>query len=188
MKLLQDKIKEIGQVKSESILDVSNFLNMQVDVQLMKAVGEEFADAFKDDDFDVYITVEASGIAPSVFASLASDKPLVIIKKDFEEKQGVLQQACYSYTKKQDYYLTVQEQFIQGKKCILIDDFLASGSVVKNVSVLCEKANATLVKTGIVVSKDFQDGMKHLEKENYPVVSLARIKKMDPETGSIEFV
>lgn len=188
MKELKDKILKEGVVRSESILDVSSFLNMQVDPFLMKSVGEVFADVFKDEDFDLYLTVESSGIAPSVFASLASDKPLVVIKKDSKVKPAPkLQQACFSYTKKEDYYLTVDQRFIENKRCILIDDFLASGSVVRNVHTLLEKANATLVKTGIVISKDFQEGMQHLEKEGYPVISLARIKKMDPELGSIEF-
>ena len=176
-----------GIVRSESILDVASFLNMQIDVELMRDVGETFAKAFEEDDFDVYLTVEASGIAPTVFAGLASNKPVVVIKKEHRKKENMLQEVSYSYTKKEDYYLTVDEDYIKDKRCILIDDFLASGSVVRNIHKLCAQANATLVKTGIVISKDFQEGMKHLEKEGYPVISLARVKKMDPVTGSIEF-
>lgn len=189
MDLLKNRIRQEGIVRSESILDVSSFLNMQVDAPLMQAVGQYFADAFKDLDFDCFVTVESSGIAPTVFAGLASGKPVVVIKKDHREKQHPFaQQSCYSYTKKQDYYLTVDTQYIANKRCILIDDFLASGSVVKNVEVLLNKANATLVHTGIVISKDFQEGMKHLEEKGYPIISLARIKKMDPQDGSIEFI
>lgn len=189
MKLLKDKIIESGIVRTESILDVSSFLNMQVDAHLMEAVGKAFADAFSDVEFDCYVTVESSGIAPSVFASLASNKPLVVIKKDHRKKvTPFIQQECYSYTKEQEYYLTVDAKYVESKRCILIDDFLASGSVVRNVEVLLEMAQSTLVHTGIVISKDFQDGMKSLEEKGYPVVSLARIKKMDPINGSIEFI
>lgn len=188
MDLLKNKIKEVGIVRSESILDVSEFLNAKVDAELMHAVGNAFADYYKDTDFDCYITVEASGIAPSVFASLASNKPLIVIKKDHREKDApFIQQACHSYTKQQDYFLTVDAKFIENKKCVLLDDFLAKGSVVRNVELLLEKANATLVHTGIVISKDFQEGMAHLAANGYPVMSLAGIKKMDPKDGSIEF-
>lgn len=189
MNLLKTKIKEVGIVRTESILDVSSFLNMQVDAELMQKVGETFANKFKALDFDCYVTVESSGIAPSVFASIASNKPLVIIKKDHRKKETpFIQQECYSYTKEQDYYLTVDAKFVENKRCILIDDFLASGSVVRNVEILLEQANASLVHTGIVISKDFQDGMKHLAENGYPVTSLARIEKMDPITGSIDFI
>ncbi|HZJ87108.1 MAG TPA: xanthine phosphoribosyltransferase [Erysipelothrix sp.] len=187
MEQLKKRILEDGIVRSESILDVASFLNMQIDVALMKDIGETFAEVFEEDDFDVYLTVEASGIAPTVFAGIASDKPVVVIKKEHKLKENMLQVESYSYTKKEDYFLTVDKAYIEGKRCILIDDFLASGSVVRNIHTLCAKADATLVKTGIVVSKDFQEGMIHLEKEGYPVVSLARVQKMDPITGSIEF-
>lgn len=188
MEALIQKISEEAIVKSESILGVSGFLNMQVDAQLMSDIGRHFSDCFREDDFDIYLTVETSGIAPSVFASLYSDKPLVIIKKQHHKVEGMAQQKCYSYTKKENYYLTVDPKFIKGKRCILIDDFLASGSVVRNVESLLKEQDATLVKTGIVISKDFQEGMQYLEKEGYDVVSLARIKKMDPVTGSVEFI
>jgi len=100
----------------------------------------------------------------------------------------LVQQPCYSYTKKEDYYLSVDAKYLKGKKCILIDDFLASGSVVENVIALCDKADSQLVKTVICISKDFQDGVSRLMTLGYEVVSLARIKKMDPESGSIEFI
>lgn len=188
MKQLKEMVQAQGKIKSTSILDVSDFLNMQVDPKLMDAMGQAFSKAFEAVDFDAYITVEASGIAPAVFASLYSDKPLVIIKKQRKLVDNLLQQPCYSYTKKEDYYLSVNQKYIEGKRVILIDDFLASGSVVLNVDALCTLANAKLVHTGICISKDFQDGMQALKEKGYPVVSLARIKKMDPETGSIVFI
>ena len=188
MKELKEAILTRGNVKSDSILGVSDFLNMQVDVELMKAIGKAFTHHFKDDRFDAYITVEASGIAPAVFASLYSDKPLVIIKKLSKQVDHFVQQPCYSYTKKEDYYLSVDKKYLEGKRCILIDDFLASGSVVENVNALCEKTGAQLIKTGICISKDFQEGVSRLKTNGYDVISLARIKKMDPEIGSIEFI
>src|SRR5690554_2073617 len=188
MKALKQAILTHGSVKSDAILNVSDFLNMQVDVELMKEIGKAFADHFKDDSFDVYITVEASGIAPAVFASLYSNKPLIIIKKLGKQVEHFVQQPCYSYTKKEDYYLSVDKKYLEGKRCILIDDFLASGSVVENVNHLCEKAEAQLIKTGICISKDFQEGVSLLKTNGYDVISLARIKKMDPVTGSIEFI
>lgn len=78
MKMLEKYIKEEGFVRGNQILDVSNFLNSKVDAKLMQALGKDFAERFNDYDFDVIITVEASGIAPAVFASLYLNKPLII--------------------------------------------------------------------------------------------------------------
>ena len=48
MQLLQDKIRDHGNVLSPTVLKVDSFLNHQIDAALMKAVGEAFAERFKD--------------------------------------------------------------------------------------------------------------------------------------------
>lgn len=189
MKLLEDKIKECGFVATSDILDVSQFLNAQVDVELMQQIGKDFAEYYKDYDFDIFVTVESSGIAPSVFASLYANKPLIVIKKDQTEKDIKIfaQQACYSYTKKNAYYLTTRTKLIENKKAILIDDFLAQGSVVKNVELLLKSVNATHVATGICISKNYQPGYQKLIEEGHDLYCQAQIKSLDPETNTVEF-
>ena len=183
MELLKEYILERGFVRTEKILDVSNFLNAQVDAKLMKELGKDFAEHFKDYDFDMFVTVEASGIAPSVFASLYMDKPLVVIKKQSRimDQDIYVQQESYSYTKDVNYYLSTKSRLIRGKRVILIDDFLAEGSVVRNVDILLEKVDATLVATGICISKNFQPGYNHLKSKGYDVYSQVKLKQLMPE-------
>lgn len=189
MKLLEEKIIEQGRVRSEVILDVSTFLNAQVDAKLMEELGKDFANHYKDVEFDAFVTVETSGIAPSVFASLYANKPLVIIKKQDKFMDGgiFVQQESYSFTKDHDYYLTVKKEFIQNKKIILLDDFLAQGSVVLNVDKLLKKVDATLVSTGICISKNFQDGYKRLSEMGYDLYIQAALKKLDTESKQVIF-
>lgn len=183
MQLLKDIILERGFVRTDKILDVSNFLNAQVDAKLMQALGQDFADHFKDYDFDMFVTVEASGIAPAVFASLFMDKPLVVIKKQSKimDPEIYIQQEAYSYTKDVNYYLSTKSRLIKGKRCILIDDFLAKGSVVKNVEILLNAVDATLVATGICISKNFQDGYNYLIDHGYDLYSQVKIKQLMPK-------
>lgn len=190
MELLKEAIRREGKVLPGDILDVSSFLNMQVDCKLMEEIGKEFAEYYKDYDFDAFITVEASGIAPSVFAALYANKPLVIIKKEqrVKENTAFIQQPCYSYTKKNDYYLTVQKQFIEGRKLILIDDFLAQGSVVENVGKLLEKGNAEYVATGILVSKNYQEGFGAITNSGHDLHSLAQIVALNEENAKVVFL
>ena len=61
MNLLQQKIIAEGTVLSESVLKVDSFLNHQIDLKLMKYIGEEFASRFADAGKN--ITIESSGIA-----------------------------------------------------------------------------------------------------------------------------
>ena len=190
MKHLKDLILEKGFVRSEHILDVSQFLNQQVDPQLMQSLGKNFAEYYKDYDFDAFVTVETSGIAPSVFAALHANKPLIIIKKQNKlmDEAVYVQQTCVSFTKEVNYHLTVKKEFIQGKRLILLDDFLAQGSVVKNVELLFNKENAQLLSTGICISKNFQPGYLSLTEEGYDLYTQVQLKSLNPVTGKIEFV
>lgn len=190
MKKLEDVIREKGMVRTNRILDVSQFLNVQVDADLMQSLGKDFAEKFADYDFDAFVTVETSGIAPSVFASLFADKPLIIIKKQDKEMdpEVYVQQGSYSFTKDHTYYLTVKKEFIAGKKLILLDDFLAQGSVVLNVDELFKKVDADLVATGICISKNFQEGYKKLSEKGYDLYCQAQIESLDVENGLVHFV
>jgi len=187
MKLLIDTIQREAVIKSEDIVDVSSFLNMRINPPLLNEIGLAFADHYKDYDFDMFVTVESSGIAPSVFASLHAGKPLVIIKKSDKVMPHMLQQENTSFTKHVSYYLTVNEAFIANKKIVLLDDFLARGHVVTNVEILLNKAHATLVSTGIVISKNFQAGYTELTKAGKDLFCLAQIKQIDTKTDTIIF-
>ena len=70
MKLLEDVIREKGAILEGGVLKVDSFLNHQIDPELMKALGDEFANAFADYGINKILTVETSGIAPAVFAGL----------------------------------------------------------------------------------------------------------------------
>jgi Adenine/guanine phosphoribosyltransferases and related PRPP-binding proteins len=184
---LKDYITENSVVLSNKALDVSNFLNMQVDPKLMQEIGENFATYYSNYNFDAFITVEASGIAPSIMASLYLKKPLIIIKKMYKTTDTKLQQPCFSFTKNQKYYLTVDEKFIKNKKLVLIDDFLAEGNVVINVEKLLQKTNAELISTGIIISKNFQNGYKYLKDAGKDIYCLVELETLNPKTQEIIF-
>lgn len=189
MKLLEDIIIEQASVRTELILDVSKFLNAQVDPKLMEELGRDFAEYYKDYDFDAFVTVETSGIAPSVFAALFANKPLVIIKKQAKKLDAEIfvQQESHSFTKNHNYFLSVKKEFIANKNLVLLDDFLAQGSVVLNVDKLFKKVNAKLVSTGICISKNFQDGYKKLTEQGYDIYIQAQIAKLDVENKEVIF-
>lgn len=187
MNELKQAIMHQGVVKTDAILDVSAFLNEGIDASLMNAIGRDFAQHFNAEDVDLFVTVESSGIAPAVFASLHAQKPLVVLKKVDHEKAGYLQQPCHSFTKNKDYYLTVKADFLEGKRIVLIDDFLAQGSVVNNVETLVNNAKGSLVGVGICITKGFQKGYLGLLDRNFKFYSQVIVEAMDPITKTITF-
>ena len=189
MQQLKDAIRTKGKAVSQDVLLVDSFLNHQVDVQLMKAIGEAFAGYFSDRKFTRVVTIESSGIAPASFTALALGLPLVVMKKQTSKimKEGLLKTTVRSFTKGIDYELTVKAEYLTAEDHILfIDDFLASGEAAFGVLELAKQAGASVDGIGIVIEKAFQSGHQRLVEAGMDVYSLARVKSMG--ANSIDFV
>ena len=188
MDLLKQKILTEGRALSEHVLLVDCFLNHQVDVQLMKAVGDEFARLFKDAGITRIATIESSGIAPAAMTALVMNLPMVIMKKSVSSilKDGIIQTEVFSFTKNAPCLLTLKTQFVHpGDNVLLIDDFLANGEAAFGGIALLEQAGAKIAGVGAVIAKAFQPGMGKLRAAGYRVEALAPVKAMSE--GHIEF-
>ena len=188
METLKQRILQDGRAISDEVLLVDSFLNNQVDVELMKAVGEEFARRFADAGVTRVVTVESSGIAPAAMTALAMGVPLVIMKKSASAilKDGILQTEVFSFTKNAPYLLTLKAKFVlPGDRALLIDDFLANGEAAFGCIRLLESAGAEIAGVGAVIAKAFQPGMRKLRDAGYRVEALAPVSRM--AEGLIEF-
>ncbi|NIK11713.1 xanthine phosphoribosyltransferase [Alkalibacillus almallahensis] len=189
MEALHQAIRERGRVLSEDILKVDNFLNHQIDTQLMAAVGQEFAKRFQDQSVTKVITLESSGIAPSFMAANTLDVPLVFArkKKALTGSEDVYTSRVYSYTKQELNQVIVSKEYLaEGDRVLIIDDFLAHGNAALGLTEVVEEAGATVVGVGAVIEKAFQEGRTQLEMEGYQVESLARIESLS--NGEVTFI
>ena len=82
MKLLKDRILSEGRALNEDILKVDSFINHQVDMELMSAIGKELADHFRERQVTKVVTIESSGIPPASMVALSLGVPMVILKND----------------------------------------------------------------------------------------------------------
>ena len=188
MELLKQKILSDGRALNDHVLLVDSFLNHQVDVALMKAIGDEFATRFKDAGITSVVTIESSGIAPASMAALALNVPLLIMKKQVSSimKEGIIQTEVFSFTKNAPYQLTLKGEFLKpGDRVLLIDDFLANGEAAFGAIRLLEKTGASLAGIGIVICKAFQPGLKKLREAGHRVEVLAAVTRM--AENQIEF-
>ena len=188
MELLKQKILSEGRALNDHVLLVDCFLNHQVDVGLMKAVGEEFARLFRDAGITRIATIESSGIAPAAMTALAMDLPMVIMKKSVSSilQDGIIQTEVFSFTKNAPYLLTLKSHFVlPGDNVLLIDDFLANGEAAFGGIALLERAGAKVGGVGAVIAKAFQPGMEKLRKAGYRVEALSAVSRMGE--GFIEF-
>ena len=180
MELLKERIREEGIVLNNRVLKVDSFLNHQIDPKLFVQIGKEIANRFKVKGIERIVTIEASGIAVALQVAIEMDVPLVFArkKKSILMTDDVYHSVVYSYTKEENYDVTISKKFLPaGEKVLIIDDFLASGEAAMGLVKLVESAGDTVEGIAIVIEKSFQPGRERLEREGYDVESLVRIKE-----------
>ena len=189
MKQLKDKIREEGRALSDQVLKVDAFLNHQVDPVLMKGIGKEFAERFKDANIDRIVTLESSGSAPAMMTALEMGIPFVFARKrkSLTLQDDLVEADVYSFTKQETNRISLSRRFVlPGERVLVIDDFLANGEAALGLTQLVEAAGAEVAGVGIVIEKSFQPGRDKLIGRGYRVESLARIAKL--EKDHISFV
>lgn len=184
MKLLEERIKEDGQVRPGNILKVDSFLNHQLDVALLEQLGKEFYEKFKDKNITRILTIEASGIALACLTAQYFNVPVVFAKKAKSKNlDGELYTSTvHSYTYGKDFTVTLSKKFLsKDDTVLLIDDFLAVGKAMRGLIDICNQAEAEIAGIGIAIEKGFQSGGKELREAGYDVYSLAIIDEMSDD-------
>lgn len=188
MKLLEERIRHDGQVLPGNVLKVDNFLNHQVDPELMLTMGEEFARLFRDNGITKVLTVESSGIAPALMTGLKLQVPVVFARKhkSLTLVNDLYTATVYSYTKKVSNKISISKKFLGAQdKVLIIDDFLANGQAVAGLIEVCQQAQAEIVGVGIAIEKTFQRGHQLLKEKHIRLESLAKIAAF--ENGQVVF-
>ena len=190
MKLLEDRILKDGRVLPGNVLKVDNFLNHQIDVQLLDELGKEFARLYKDCGVTKIMTIEASGIAIACAAAKYFDYCQVVFAK--KNKTSNISPDFWvsdvkSYTTGNIYKILVSKEFLRpDDRVLLLDDFMANGAALNGLIDLVSQSGATLIGAGIAVEKAFQPGGERIRSRGIRVESLARVKSMSPD-HNIEF-
>lgn len=188
MERLKQKIINEGKVLSDSVLKVDSFLNHQIDPVLMQEVGEEFASRFQDKRITKVLTLESSGIAPSVMTALRLGVPTIFARKrkSLTLIDHLYSTEVYSYTKQESNTISISKDYIMHDDVVLvIDDFLANGQAALGLIDMVKQSGATLAGIGIVIEKGFQNGRKLIEQEGIRVESLAIVSSL--ENGKVTF-
>jgi len=190
MKELEERIRKDGIVKEGNVLKVDNFLNHQIDVELLNDIGEEFKRLFADAPVNKILTIEASGIGIACVAAQYFHVPVVFAKKaqSVNIDGDVYATKIESFTHKKVYDVIVSKKYI-GKEdhVLIIDDFLANGCALQGLVELVESAGATVEGIGIAIEKGFQSGGEIIRKKGIHLESLAIVDGMDADEGTVTF-
>ena len=185
IRALEERILAQGKVLPGEILKVGDFLNQQIDPNLLMQMGEEIASLYKDAGVTKILTIESSGIAVAFAAGYAMSVPVVFAKKhaSINLSDGVLTSQVYSYTHQKTYDIVVSRDYITKDDTVLIvDDFLAKGNALKGLIEITDKAGAKLAGAAIAIEKGFQGGGDELRAKGIRVESLAIIESMSDDS------
>ena len=132
-------------------------LNILGDTELVQACARELGKQLKDVKFDVLVTAEAKSIPLAYALSAEMKKPYVILRKKYKPYMGeALKAETLSITTGEPQTLFLDEkdrELLKGKKVLVVDDVISTGSTLQGMHMVIEKAGATIVKEAAILTE-----------------------------------
>ena len=190
MNFLEEKIQSDGVIKQGNILKVDNFLNHQIDIDIIRQIAFELKRRFKGTEVNKILTIEASGIAIATMLGSIYDVPVVFAKKaeTANSTDSKYMSQAFSFTHKNINQVFVSKPYLHPTdKILIVDDFLAEGEAIHALIDIVLQAGAEVTGIGVAIEKGQQKGGSQLREEGYRLESIAIIEDMDWQTQSISF-
>ena len=132
-------------------------LNILGDTELVQACAKELAVKLKNKDYDVLVTAEAKSIPLAHALSVESKLPYVVLRKSYKPYMGETVSAeTLSITTGQPQTLYLDEKdipLIRGKKVVIVDDVISTGSTLQGMRLIIEKAGGAVTATTAVFTE-----------------------------------
>jgi adenine phosphoribosyltransferase len=132
-------------------------LNILGDTELVQACAHELAKKLQGVKFDVLVTAEAKSIPLAHALSVEVKKPYVILRKTYKPYMGeALKAETLSITTGQPQLLVLDEkdrELLNGKKVVILDDVISTGSTLQGMRMVIERAGAAVVKEAAILTE-----------------------------------
>ena len=141
-------------------------LNILGDTEFVQACAGALAEKLKSYEYDILVTAEAKSIPLAHALSVETRKPYVILRKVYKPYMGVaLLAETNSITtgNTQTLYLDEKDRnLMTGKKAVLLDDVISTGSTLTGMKLLMEKAGASVVAEAAIFTEGDQSNWNHI--------------------------
>lgn len=141
-------------------------LNILGDTELVQACARELAVKLKEVDYDVLVTAEAKSIPLAHALSVETKKPYVVLRKVYKPYMGTaLEAETLSITTGQPQVLILDEKDIEmmkGKKVVILDDVISTGSTLQGMRMILDKAGSTVVKEAAIFTEGDRAQWMHI--------------------------
>src|SRR5215210_7709159 len=141
-------------------------LNILGDTEFVQTCAKELAAKLKGTDYDVLVTAEAKSIPLAHALSVETKKPYVVLRKSYKPYMGdALKAETLSITTGQPQTLLLDEKDIElmkGKKVIIIDDVISTGSTLRGMRMVLDKAGATIAANAAIFTEGDRAQWMHI--------------------------
>ena len=132
-------------------------LNILGDTELVQACAKELANKLRALEFDALVTAEAKSIPLAYALSVETKKPYVVLRKTYKSYMGdALKVETLSITTGQPQVLILDEKdrpLIQGRKAVIVDDVISTGSTLQGMRTILNKAGALVVAEAAIFTE-----------------------------------
>jgi adenine phosphoribosyltransferase len=141
-------------------------LNILGDTELVQACAKELKMELDKVTYDVLVTAEAKSIPLAYALSLEADKPYVVLRKAYKPYMGdALKAETLSITTGQPQTLILDEkdrELLDGKKAVILDDVISTGSTLQGMRMILEKAGATVTAEAAILTEGDRAKWMHI--------------------------
>lgn len=147
--------------------------NMLGDTYVAKAAAAALAERLKDTTADVLLTAEAKSMPLVYEMSALMGLPYVVLRKSYKTYMGdALKAETVSITtgREQTLYLDEKDhELIFGKRVIIVDDVISTGSTLEGMKKIVQKADASVASVAAVFTEGEQDWSGIVSLGNLPI-------------------
>jgi adenine phosphoribosyltransferase len=141
-------------------------LNILGDTELVQACAKELKKRLENVEFDVLVSAEAKSIPLAYALSVEMSKPYVILRKLYKPYMGdAIRAETLSITTGQPQLLILDEKdrgFIKGKKALIVDDVISTGSTLQGMRMVLDKAGAEVVAEASILTEGERAQWTHI--------------------------
>ena len=141
-------------------------LNILGDTELVQACARELGKKLGGIKFDLLVTAEAKSIPLAYALAVEMKKPYVVLRKTYKPYMGeALRTETLSITTGQPQMLVLDEKdrgMMEGKKVMLVDDVISTGSTVQGMRMLMEKAGAEVAGEAAILTEGDRAQWNHV--------------------------
>lgn len=141
-------------------------LNILGDTELVQVCAKALAEKLKAVKYDVLVTAEAKSIPLAYALAVETKKPYVVLRKSYKPYMGdAIQAETLSITTGQPQTLILDEKdkdLMRGKKVIILDDVISTGSTLQGMRLIMDKAGATVAAEAAIFTEGEKSQWLHI--------------------------